>query len=140
VPRLPPTSESGLRLADGDALQASHTASPGAPRPDLEEGGTGSSPRYGLLVTIVALISIAVPVTVYAVLRRGGHTVAVAAPSEPVLDVQTHDDPPRAKAIRGKNGLLTAASATPSGSAAAPVMAATTGSVAPVATGAPAKR
>lgn len=80
-------------------------------------------PRYGLLVGIVAVISVIVPVTLFFVLRHGSETVAPGVPSEPASEIQKHDGA-RAKGTRGKNGAFvpvpTAAAPSASASAAAP--------------------
>jgi hypothetical protein len=114
---------------DVRALVSAETALPHAPsdaQPSLHDVDLGRGPRYGLLVGIVALISVLVPVTVFVVLRRPPETVTPGIPSEPASELQRHDAP-RAKGVRGKNGVMIAvtalasasASAAPSGSASA---------------------
>ena len=80
---------------------------------DLGAGG----PRYGLLVAIVAVISIIVPVTLFAVLRRGPDAPVPGVASEPVSEIETHD-PPRGKKL-GKGQTPPAPSASASASTAA---------------------
>ncbi|MDB4937249.1 MAG: hypothetical protein JWP87_4221, partial [Labilithrix sp.] len=91
-------------------------------QPSLHDVDLGKGPRYGLLVGIVALISICVPVTLFVALRHNAETPAVpGVPSEPQSGIEKRDASARQKAVRGKNGLMVAASASvaPSASASA---------------------
>ena len=93
-------------------------------QPSLHDVDLGKGPRYGLLVAIVAVVSIIVPVTLFLALRKDPDAAVVVLPSEPVSELQT-SGPPRAKAPRNKNGTFAlpspsaSASAVPSGSASA---------------------
>lgn len=155
APRLAPSSGSGLRVArpasgsnernsgvgraaaslasdasvseqiDLRAHAATELAFPPM-QPSLHDIGLGKGPRYGLLVAVVAVISIIVPVTLFLALRRDGEPIPPSTPSEPASEIQKHD-PVRAKAERGKNGKTlqpTVPSAPASGSASAPASAA----------------
>jgi hypothetical protein len=80
----------------------------------------GKGPRYGLLVGVVALISVLVPITLYIFLQRGVDDVAPSVPAVVEPGVEAHE-PPRAKAVRGRNGVMTSPSvAPPSASSVAP--------------------
>jgi hypothetical protein len=73
--------------------------------PSMHDADLGKGPSYGLLVAIVAFISIAVPVTLFVVLRHGADPAAAQeAPSEPVSEV-AKPSAARGKAPRGRNGL-----------------------------------
>jgi hypothetical protein len=92
---------------------------PAQVQPSLHDVDLGKGPRYGLLVAIVAIISVSVPVTLFVWLRYGSDSASVqAAPSEPASEIEKHD-PPRAKAVRGKNGIMIAPSASVAPSASA---------------------
>jgi hypothetical protein len=85
-------------------------------QPSVHDVDLGKGPRYGLLVAIVGVISIAVPVTLFYFLHHASDGPgAVGTPAEPASEIEMHDGT-RVKAIRGKNGQLTAPSASPSSS------------------------
>ena len=72
--------------------------------PSLHDVDLGKGPRYGLLVGIVAVISIIVPVTLFIALRHNGSdAVSTAQPAEPASEIES-TDPARAKAARNRNG------------------------------------
>ena len=87
---------------------------PGHVQPSLHDVDLGKGPRYGLLVAIVGVISIVVPVTLFYFLHQASEgSVPTGAPSEPASEIEKHDGA-RVKAVRGKNGQMTAPSASPS--------------------------
>ena len=99
---------------------------PGQVQPSLHDVDLGKGPRYGLLVAIVAVISIIVPVTLFVVLRHPAEALVPGVPAEPASEIEKHDGV-RVKAVRGKNGQMTAPSASVAPSAsAAPSAAAST--------------
>jgi hypothetical protein len=111
-----PMSEGAMSAASDSR---GHGADMSAPhlQPSLHDVDLGKGPSYGLLVAIVAVISIAVPLTLFVVLRHGAEPVAAQdPPSEPVSEV-AKPSAARGKALRGKNGLTivpsASASATP---------------------------
>jgi hypothetical protein len=85
-------------------------------QPSLHDVNLGKGPSYGLLVAIVAVISVVVPVTLYVVLRHGTESVTQAVPSEPSTEIEK-PGAPRGKSGRGKNGLTIVPSATAGASA-----------------------
>ncbi len=84
-------------------------------QPSVHDVDLSRGPSYGLLVAIVAVVSLAVPVILYVVLRHGSDSdpVETVAPSEPVSEIAT-PGLARGKAPRGKNGLTIVPSATAS--------------------------
>lgn len=60
-------------------------------------------PPYGLLVTVVAAISIIIPVSLYMFLRHGEQPPAIQVPAQPSSDVVSRGDPVRAKAVKPPN-------------------------------------
>lgn len=125
----------GVHAADASAGHASgelgFPSGPHAAQGSLHDVDLGKGPRYGLLVGVVALISVVVPVSLYMVLRQPAESVTPGVPSELASEVQKHDAP-RQKAVRGKNGIMGAPSAAPSASAsAAPSASASASSRAP---------
>ena len=92
-------------------------------QPSLHDVDLGKGPSYGLLVAIVAVISIVVPVTLFVFLRHGSDSVSPqAAPSEPASEI-VKPGVARGKSPRGKNGLTIVPPATVS----APVVPAPSG-------------
>jgi hypothetical protein len=133
APQLERSSESGMRLASAGGERASLGAlgiGPADPRgsgsiriagggsidprayggdgrlsqPSEQVDELGRSPRYGLLVAVVGLVSLIVPITLFVVLRRDPETIAPAVAAEPASEIETHD-PARAKGVR-RNGVL----------------------------------
>jgi hypothetical protein len=90
---------------------------PSQDQPSVHDVDLGKGPRYGLLVAIVAVISVVVPVTLYVVLHQPAETLVPGVPAEPASEVQKHDGT-RIKAVRGKNGQMVASSATVAASSA----------------------
>jgi hypothetical protein len=90
---------------------------PSQVQPSVHDVDLGKGPRYGLLVAIVAVISVVVPVTLYVVLHQPAETLVPGVPAEPASEVQKHDGT-RIKAVRGKNGQMVASSATVAASSA----------------------
>ena len=90
---------------------------PGQVQPSVHDVDLGKGPRYGLLVAIVGVISIAVPVTLFYFLHHSASDgpAITGTPSEPASEIEKHDGT-RVKGVRGKNGQLVA----PSASVAAP--------------------
>ena len=84
-------------------------------QPSLHDVDLNKGPSYGLLVAIVAMVSLAVPVILFVVLRHGSDSdpVEIVAPSEPVSEI-ARPGLARGKAPRGKNGLTVVPSATAS--------------------------
>ena len=84
-------------------------------QPSLYDVDLNKGPSYGLLVAIVAVVSLAVPVILFVVLRRGSDSdpVETVAPSEPASEI-ARPALARGKAPRGKNGLTIVPSATAS--------------------------
>lgn len=74
------------------------------PQPSVHDVNLGTSPSYGLLVAIVAGVSILVPAALFFMLNRTPEPSPTEPASEPASDIQKHD-PPRSKAERGKNGI-----------------------------------
>jgi hypothetical protein len=107
----------------GDGAMALPTF-PHEAQPHPHDSASGKGPRYGLLVGIVAVISLLVPVTLFVALNRSSEASPPGAPSEPVREIQK-SDAPRTKAERGKNGVTVSpsasASASSSSGAAAPL-------------------
>jgi len=100
-------------------------------QPSVHDVDLGKGPRYGLLVAIVGVLSIAVPVTLFLVLHHSADGPAVAGtPSEPASEIEKHDGT-RVKAVRGKNGQMTAPSASVAPSASASASASSTPSASP---------
>jgi hypothetical protein len=81
------------------------------PMQSLHDVDFNKGPSYGLLVAIVAAVSVIVPVVLFVVLRYGGETAESVSPAEPASELETFGAPPRAKAPRGKNGLTVVPSA-----------------------------
>lgn len=107
-----PTGGSGPHAMSGGLHDPPYGPSPLS----LHDVDLGKGPRYGLIVAIVALISVAVPVTLYVVLSSPrGDEGPVATPAEVVKDFQKHDGP-RQKYDKSKPPPA-AASASASGSA-----------------------
>jgi hypothetical protein len=90
---------------------------PAQAQPSVHDVDLGKGPRYGLLVAIVAVISVIVPVTLFVVLHHPGEPLVPGVPAEPASEVQKHDGT-RIKAVRGKNGQMVAPSAIAAASAA----------------------
>ena len=89
-------------------------------QPSLHDVNLGKGPSYGLLVAIVAVISLAVPVILFVVLRHGSDSdPGAAALPEPASEI-AKPGAARGKSPRGKNGLTivpsAAVSAAPSAS------------------------
>jgi hypothetical protein len=61
------------------------------------------APRYGLLVAVVAAISVIVPVSLYVFLNRGEEAPVVHVPAQPSSDVVKRDDPVRGKAPHSRH-------------------------------------
>jgi hypothetical protein len=118
------------------AHAATEMAFPPGQQPSVHDVDLGKGPRYGLLVGIVAVISVIVPVTLFLVLRRGPDTVTPGVPSEPASEIQKRDGA-RAKGTRGKNGAFVAV---PTASASASASASAAPSAAPSARPAPGQR
>lgn len=83
---------------------------PAQVHPSLHDVDLGKGPRYGLLVAIVAVISVIVPVTLFVVLHHPSEALVPGVPAEPASEIQKHDGT-RIKAVRGKNGQMTSPSA-----------------------------
>lgn len=90
---------------------------PSQVQPSVHDVDLGKGPRYGLLVAIVAVISVIVPVTLFMVLHHPAESLVPGVPAEPASEVQKHDGT-RVKAVRGKNGQMVAPSALVAASAA----------------------
>ena len=86
-------------------------------QPSLHDVNLGKGPSYGLLVAIVAVISIVVPVTLFVVLRHGSEPVEAGTPAEPASELEKPGALARGKSARGKNGLTIVPSATVSATA-----------------------
>jgi hypothetical protein len=56
------------------------------------------APRYGLLVTVVAIASLGIPVALYYALNVGQGHMPTTQPSEPASELERHDTHPRGKA------------------------------------------
>jgi hypothetical protein len=108
---LDPRPHTGAELA---FLHGQHAGQSG-----FHEVDPGKGPRYGLLVGVVALISVLVPITLYFFLQRGADDAVPNVPAELEPGLEGHD-PPRAKAVRGRNGLMTPSSAAPASASVAP--------------------
>lgn len=116
-PRSDAPINGGMDQLGHAATEMAFPHAQGAAQPDLADGHPGVAPRYGLLVGIVAAISVLVPITLFFVLRHNAEPVARALPAEAVSDVQTRDGP-RGRAVRGRNGVMrppATASAAPTG-------------------------
>lgn len=83
---------------------------PAQVQPSVHDVELGKGPRYGLLVAIVAVISVIVPVTLFVVLHHPSEALVPGVPAEPASEIQKHDGT-RIKAVRGKNGQMTSPSA-----------------------------
>jgi hypothetical protein len=83
---------------------------PAQVQPSVHDVDLGKGPRYGLLVAIVAVISVIVPVTLFLVLHHPSEPLVPGVPAEPASEIEKHDGA-RIKAVRGKNGQMTAPSA-----------------------------
>jgi hypothetical protein len=99
--------------ADGSisAMNGDLALFPSQVQPSVHDVDLGKGPRYGLLVAIVAVISVIVPVTLFVVLHHPAEPLVPSVPAEPASEVQKHDGA-RVKAVRGKNGQMVAPSAT----------------------------
>lgn len=111
-------------VGEGGSPSAGHAAgdmSMQHMQPSLHDVDLTKGPSYGLLVAIVAVISLAVPVILFVVLRHGSDSdpAEAVAPAEPVSEI-AKPSAARGKALRGKNGVTivpsATASATPSAS------------------------
>ncbi|MBX3188451.1 MAG: hypothetical protein KF819_15650 [Labilithrix sp.] len=71
-------------------------------QPSLHDVDFGKGPRYGLIVGVVAVVSLLVPVTLFIVLNRGEGEVSVPTASTASSDFQRHVDAPRGKHDRNK--------------------------------------
>lgn len=89
---------------------------PGQVQPSVHDVDLGKGPRYGLLVAIVAVISIIVPVTLFVWLRHPTEELVPGVPTEPASEIEKHDGA-RVKAVRGRNGQMIAPPASASTSA-----------------------
>ena len=145
APRLDPSSESGLRVARSGAasderaslghviaVDARHSGALRASgpladmseqhlQPSLHDVDLGKGPSYGLLVAIVAVVSLVVPLILFLVLRHGSESEAAppVTPSEPVSEI-AKPGAARGKSLRGKNGQTIVPSATATASAPPP--------------------
>jgi hypothetical protein len=108
-------------------------------QPSLHDVDLGKGPSYGLLVAIVAVISVIVPVTLFIALHHPAEPLVPGVPAEPASEIEKHDGA-RVKAVRGKNGQLTAPSASVAASASAAPSAAPSSKSAPGPRGAPPRR
>lgn len=72
-------------------------------QPSLHDIDLGKGPRYGLLVGIVAVISVMVPITLFLALRKPDALPAPGEASEPASELET-PGPARAKAARTRTG------------------------------------
>ena len=91
---------------------------PARVQPSVHDVDLGKGPRYGLLVAIVGVISIAVPVTLFYFLHHSSDGPGpIGTPAEPASEIEKHDGT-RIKGVRGKNGQLVAPSASVAASAA----------------------
>jgi hypothetical protein len=90
---------------------------PSQVQPSVHDVDLGKGPRYGLLVAIVAVISVVVPATLFVALHYPAETLVPGVPAEPASEVEKHDGS-RVKAVRGKNGQMVAPSGTVAASAA----------------------
>jgi hypothetical protein len=112
----------------------------GHDQPSVHEVDLGKGPRYGLLVAIVAVISVIVPVTLFLVLHHPSEAPVPGVPAEPASEIEKHDGA-RQKGVRGKNGQITAPSASVAPSAsAAPAVPSASASAKPGAKGFPFRR
>jgi hypothetical protein len=109
-------------LASDGSISAASTGNgdlalfPSQVQPSVHDVDLGKGPRYGLLVAIVAVISVIVPVTLFAVLHHPSEALVPGVPAEPASEIQKHDGA-RIKAVRGKNGQMTAPAASAASSA-----------------------
>jgi hypothetical protein len=92
--------------------------SPG-PQPSVHDVDLGKGPPYGLLVGIVAVISIIIPVTLFVVLKGREAELVPVAPSEAASELQQHDATPRGKVDKKAAAVAASASAAPSASSSA---------------------
>lgn len=141
-PRANGLASDGSISAPIDRAQMNGDVFPAHVQPSVHDVDLGRGPRYGLLVAIVAVISILVPVTLFLVLHHSADaSAAPGVPAEPASEIEKHDGA-RAKAVRGKNGQLTAPSASgaPSASASASAAPSASASSKPGAKGFPFRR
>jgi hypothetical protein len=114
--------DSGKRQAAMLGHAATEPAFPplAVPPVDPRSGGApGSAPRYGLLVGVVAVVSLLVPTALYFALRSGSPPVgAMSVPAVTAPDLVRRVEAPRAKATR--RAVVVAPSAPPSASSAPP--------------------
>jgi hypothetical protein len=106
-------STSSGPVLHGWAREAAHGSVASVRQPMLEPASASSSvhehapgpadttkPRYGLLVTLVALLSVAIPVGLFFWLQRAAPPVPPRSASELAPDRLERSDPPREKATR----------------------------------------